>query len=54
MRITAPEQPIITPSTFLLVIGSLRIRAARIIEKMGIEVVTIDELMGDVILSPMV
>ena len=53
-RIRAPLQPIVTPSTFLLVMGSLRMSAASSMAKIGIEVVTILALMGDVSDKPMV
>ena len=51
---SAPEQPINTPRAFFPVMGSFRIRAASSMAKIGIEVVTIEALMGDVIESPMV
>jgi hypothetical protein len=54
ISINAPLHPISTPSAFLLVMGSFRISAARIIAKIGIDVVTIEALMGEVMLSPMV
>jgi hypothetical protein len=54
MRINAPQHPKKTPEAFFPVIGSLRIIAARIIAKIGIEVVTIEALIGDVIERPMV
>jgi len=54
MSISAPLQPISTPAAFLPVMGSLRMRAARIMAKIGIEVVTMLALMGEVMLSPMV
>ena len=53
-RATAPVHPKRTPRAFLPVMGSLRIIAERIMAKIGIEVVTTLELMGEVMLSPMV
>lgn len=44
----APAQPIITPPAFIHVIGSFKIRNESIIAKIGIDVVTMLELMGDV------
>ena len=54
MRMRAPLQPMSTPMAFLPVMGSFRMRADSSMAKMGIEVVTIEALMGDVMLSPMV
>ena len=54
MSISAPLHPSITPSTFLLVMGSLRMSAASSMAKIGIDVVTMLALMGDVSDSPMV
>ena len=42
-----------TPMAFLPVMGSRRIMADRIMAKMGIEVVTMLALTGEVMLSPM-
>ncbi len=53
-RATAPVQPKSTPKAFFPVMGSFRMIAERIIAKIGIEVVTTLELMGEVMLSPMV
>ena len=54
ISIRAPLHPMSTPVAFLPVMGSLRMRAARIIAKIGIEVVTMLALMGEVMLRPMV
>ena len=54
MRMSAPENPSSTPPTFFDVSGSFNINADRSMAKIGIEVVTILALMGEVILSPMV
>ena len=54
MSISAPLQPMSTPSAFLPVMGSFRMRAARSMAKIGIDVVTMLALMGEVIDSPMV
>jgi len=43
-----------TPSAFLAVMGSFRMRAASTMAKIGMEVVTMLALMGEVRLSPMV
>ena len=43
-----------TPVALRPVMGSLSISAARIMAKMGMEVVTMLALTGDVMLSPMV
>ena len=51
---TAPVHPNNTPRAFFPVIGSFSIIAERIMAKIGIEVVTTLELMGDVMLSPTV
>lgn len=54
ISITAPVHPNTTPRAFLPVMGSLSIIAARIIAKIGIDVVTMLALMGDVMLRPIV
>ena len=54
MSMSAPLKPMNTPPAFLAVMGSLRMMAERIMAKMGMEVVTMLELMGEVMLSPMV
>ena len=54
ISINAPQNPMNTPPAFLAVTGSLRMMAERIIAKIGIDVVTMLELMGEVMLSPMV
>ena len=51
---TAPENPRATPIAFLGVIGSFKIKAESIKAKMGIVVVMIPALMGEVRLKPMV
>ena len=51
---TAPLHPKQTPKAFLPVMGSLRMMAARIMANIGIEVVTMLALMGEVMLRPMV
>ena len=54
ISINAPLQPINTPVAFFPVMGSFRMMAEKTIAKMGIEVVTMLALMGEVRLSPMV
>ena len=54
MSVTAPAQPRRTPPTFLSVKGSRRMKNASIMAKMGIDVVTMLELTGEVMLRPMV
>ena len=54
MRMMAPENPSNTPPTFFAVSGSFSISADRSMAKIGIDVVTMLALMGEVILSPMV
>ena len=54
MRIRAPEHPMRTPHAFFPVIGSLSISADSIIAKIGIDVVTMLALTGDVMDSPRV
>ena len=51
---SAPLQPISTPVAFFPVMGSFRMMAASNMAKMGIDVVTMLALMGDVMLRPMV
>ena len=52
IRMRAPQQPIATPRVFFHVIGSLRIRKESAMAKIGMEVVTILALTGEVMLSP--
>ncbi len=52
--VTAPQQPMNTPRAFWSVIGSFRMRKESTIANIGIEVVTILELTGEVMLSPIV
>ena len=54
ISIKAPLHPISTPSAFLPVMGSFRIRADSSIAKIGIDVVTIEALIGEVMLNPIV
>lgn len=54
MMMQAPAQPVSTPSAFFQVIGSFRMKKERIIAKIGIEVVMMLELLGEVMFSPMV
>ena len=54
MMSTAPLQPKSTPATFFQVMGSWRMRNDRIMAKIGIDVVMMLELLGEVMLSPMV
>ena len=54
MMMTAPAHPISTPSAFFQVIGSFNIRKERIMAKIGIEVVMMLELLGEVMFRPMV
>ncbi len=54
INIKAPLHPISTPMAFFPVMGSCRISAASIMAKIGIDVVTMLALMGEVMLSPMV
>ena len=54
INITAPLQPINTPPAFMPVNGSFNINADSIMAKIGIEVVTIEELTGEVMLNPIV
>ena len=54
MMMTAPAHPISTPSAFFQVIGSFNIRKERTMAKIGIEVVMILELLGEVMFRPMV
>ena len=54
MMMTAPAHPISTPSAFFQVIGSFNIRKERIMAKIGIEVVIMLELLGEVMFRPMV
>ena len=54
ISIKAPEQPINTPTAFLPVIGSFNINADSSMAKIGMDVVTILALMGEVKLSPIV
>lgn len=54
MSISAPLHPMSTPVAFLPVIGSLRMSADRIMANIGIDVVTILALIGEVMLRPMV
>ena len=54
MSVTAPQQPMATPPAFFHVMGSWRIRNDSNMAKMGMEVVTILALTGEVMLSPMV
>ena len=51
---TAPQHPSATPSALRSVMGSLRMRAERRRAEMGIVVVTMPALTGEVRLSPMV
>ena len=53
IRISAPLHPISTPMAFLPVIGSFSIIADNTMAKIGMEVVTMLALMGEVMLSPM-
>ena len=52
--ITAPAHPSSTPAAFFHVIGSLSIRNDSTIANIGIDVVMMLELLGDVMLRPMV
>ena len=52
--ITAPAHPSSTPPAFFSVIGSLRMKKDSIMAKIGIDVVMMLELLGDVMLRPMV
>ena len=52
--ITAPAHPSNTPPAFLNVIGSLRMKKESIMAKIGIDVVMMLDLLGDVMLRPMV
>ena len=54
MRMSAPQQPTNTPIAFLPVIGSFKMSAANSMANIGIEVVTMLALIGDVRLRPMV
>ena len=54
IRMMAPENPSNTPPTFFVVNGSFSMSADRSMAKIGIEVVTMLALMGEVMLSPMV
>ena len=54
ISIKAPLHPINTPKVFLPVIGSFSIKAANSMAKIGMEVVTMEALMGEVMLSPIV
>ncbi len=54
MIMTAPQHPISTPTTFFQVMGSFRMRKESIMAKIGIEVVMMLELLGEVMFSPMV
>ena len=54
MRMMAPVQPMATPLVFFHVMGSPRMRNESTMAKMGIEVVTMLALMGEVMLRPMV
>ena len=54
MRMMAPEKPSSTPPTFFVVSGSFSMSAESSMAKIGIEVVTMLALMGEVMLSPMV
>ena len=53
MRMSAPPQPIATPNAFFHVIGSLRMKKESTMAKIGIDVVTMLALTGEVMLSPM-
>ena len=50
----APQQPMNTPRAFFRVIGSFRMMKDKSIAKIGIDVVQMLELTGEVMLSPMV
>ena len=52
--ITAPAHPSSTPAAFFHVMGSFSIRNDSTIANIGIDVVMMLELLGDVILRPMV
>ena len=54
ISISAPEQPMPTPSAFLPVMGSFKMIADSIMANMGSDVVTILAFDGVVMLSPMV
>ena len=54
MMMMAPTHPISTPTSFFQVIGSFNIRKERTMAKIGMEVVMILELLGEVMLRPMV
>ena len=54
MSITAPAHPRATPPAFFAVMGSLSMRKASIIANIGIDVVTMLALTGEVMLRPMV
>ena len=54
MMMMAPTHPISTPTSFFQVIGSFRIKNERTMAKIGMEVVMILELLGEVMLRPMV
>ena len=53
ISMTAPPAPIATPNTFSHVMGSRRKTAASIIVKIGVVVVIIEALTGEVYESPM-
>ena len=54
MMMTAPLHPKSTPRAFFHVIGSFKMKNDRIMANIGIEVVMMLELVGDVKLRPMV
>lgn len=49
---SAPQQPMATPKPFFHVMGSFKIKNDNIMAKMGIEVVTMLALTGEVMLKP--
>ena len=52
MRSNAPAQPMSTPTTFLVVMGSLMKIAAKIMVIIGVSVTTIEASTGEVVESP--
>jgi len=52
IRMRAPQQPIATPNAFFHVMGSFKMKKESTMAKMGIDVVTMLALTGEVMLSP--
>ena len=48
IKISAPQQPVNTPIAFLPVMGSFKMSAANTMANIGMEVVTMLALMGEV------